>query len=174
VLPALGYTPAQLAALERTINAADAEVVVAATPIDLAQLIREQPVVRACYEFVDVDEPGSPHASQRISSAAASRAAKNRHAGPKMARYAAGLAFSVLLVIAGVLLYRHLDPAVCSSRLSRGEGVPAGSIVQEPGSSAVLHARDVTPSRQRPGVDHSTRTRCRRRPSRPSSATSPT
>jgi predicted GTPase len=54
VLPALGYSPAQLEALRQTINAAQADVVVAATPIDLAALIElDKPVVRARYEFVD-------------------------------------------------------------------------------------------------------------------------
>jgi predicted GTPase len=59
VLPALGYTSAQLAALERTINATPADVVVAATPIDLAQLIAvNKPVVRVRYEFAEAEEPG--------------------------------------------------------------------------------------------------------------------
>ena len=59
VLPAVGYSPAQLDALRRTIESADAEVVVAATPIDLASLIGTgKPVVRARYEFQDLDAPG--------------------------------------------------------------------------------------------------------------------
>jgi predicted GTPase len=59
VLPATGYTPAQLEALRLTINSAPADVVVAATPIDLAALIAiDKPVVRARYEFVDSDTPG--------------------------------------------------------------------------------------------------------------------
>ena len=59
VLPATGYTPAQLEALRRTINAARADVVVAATPIDLAALITlDKPVVRARYEFADGEAPG--------------------------------------------------------------------------------------------------------------------
>ena len=59
VLPAMGYSRAQLAALVRTIDAADADVVVAATPIDLAALIAvNKPVVRARYEFADVGSPG--------------------------------------------------------------------------------------------------------------------
>ena len=59
VLPAMGYTPAQLEALRRTINAASADVVVAATPIDLAALIAlDKPVVRARYEFADSETPG--------------------------------------------------------------------------------------------------------------------
>ena len=38
VLPAVGYGSAQLAALAATVNASAAEVVVSATPIDLARL----------------------------------------------------------------------------------------------------------------------------------------
>jgi len=59
VLPAMGYSPAQLEALRQTINAARADVVVAATPIDLAALIDlDKPVVRASYEFADSETPG--------------------------------------------------------------------------------------------------------------------
>jgi predicted GTPase len=59
VLPAMGYSPAQLAALARSIDAADADVVVAATPVDLAALLEPaKPVVRVRYEFVDLDVPG--------------------------------------------------------------------------------------------------------------------
>ncbi|MBI4516539.1 MAG: GTPase [Deltaproteobacteria bacterium] len=58
VLPAVGYNTEQLAALRQTINAAAAEVVVAATPIDLAALIAlDKPVVRARYEYADAGEP---------------------------------------------------------------------------------------------------------------------
>lgn len=58
VLPALGYSPGQLADLEATINGADAEIVVSGTPSDLAHLIRiEKPVVRARYEFAEDGEP---------------------------------------------------------------------------------------------------------------------
>jgi len=58
VLPAVGYGPAQLEALRETINRSDAEVVLSATPIDLAALIRsEKPVVRVCYEYTDVGSP---------------------------------------------------------------------------------------------------------------------
>jgi predicted GTPase len=59
VLPAEGYSQAQLEALRETINRADADIVVAATPIDLAALIAvDKPVVRARYEFVDSATPG--------------------------------------------------------------------------------------------------------------------
>lgn len=58
VLPAVGYSGAQLEALRETINGARADVVVAATPIDLAGLISiDKPVVRARYEFADAGEP---------------------------------------------------------------------------------------------------------------------
>ncbi len=58
VLPAVGYFPEQLAALERTINESDADVVIAGTPIDLTALIDVRiPVVRARYEFADAGEP---------------------------------------------------------------------------------------------------------------------
>ncbi len=64
VLPAMGYSPNQLEALRQTINATPADVVVAATPIDLAQLIQvNKPVLRARYEFEDV---GTPPLSQYL------------------------------------------------------------------------------------------------------------
>jgi predicted GTPase len=58
VLPAVGYDAAQLEELRETINRAAADVVVAATPLDLAALIAlDKPVVRARYEFADAGEP---------------------------------------------------------------------------------------------------------------------
>jgi len=52
VLPAVGYSPAQLEALRRTLDAVDAELIVSATPADLARLIPlAKPVLRARYEF---------------------------------------------------------------------------------------------------------------------------
>ena len=58
VLPAVGYSPQQLAALRDTINASNAEVVVSATPADLTRLIAiRKPVVRARYEFEERGEP---------------------------------------------------------------------------------------------------------------------
>ncbi|MGK7877458.1 MAG: cyclic 2,3-diphosphoglycerate synthase [Xenococcaceae cyanobacterium] len=58
VLPAMGYFPAQLEALRQTINNAEADVVVAATPSNLALLIEvNKPVVRARYEFAEAGEP---------------------------------------------------------------------------------------------------------------------
>jgi predicted GTPase len=59
VLPAMGYSPAQRAALARAIEGSDADVVVSGTPHDLATLLHlAKPVVRARYEFRDVDTPG--------------------------------------------------------------------------------------------------------------------
>ena len=58
VLPAVGYGAAQLEALRETINRVPADVVVSATPIDLAALIHiDKPVVRARYEFADAGDP---------------------------------------------------------------------------------------------------------------------
>jgi predicted GTPase len=58
VLPAVGYGAAQLAALQATINGADVDAVVSATPADLARLLElDKKVVRARYEFAEVGEP---------------------------------------------------------------------------------------------------------------------
>ncbi|MDP6954015.1 MAG: cyclic 2,3-diphosphoglycerate synthase [Alphaproteobacteria bacterium] len=59
VLPAVGYYPDQLAALAATINASHADVVVSGTPCDLSALIEiDKPVVRARYEYAELDTPG--------------------------------------------------------------------------------------------------------------------
>jgi predicted GTPase len=59
VLPAVGYSAEQVEALRQTIERADADVVIAATPVDLAALLGGvRPIVRARYEFEDVDRPG--------------------------------------------------------------------------------------------------------------------
>ncbi|MGV2829956.1 cyclic 2,3-diphosphoglycerate synthase [Myxosarcina sp. GI1(2024)] len=64
VLPAMGYFPSQLKALEKTINNAEADVVVAATPSDLSSLMElNKPVVRARYEFA---ETGTPSLSAQV------------------------------------------------------------------------------------------------------------
>lgn len=58
VLPALGYSQSQLDDLRVTINGSQAEVVVSGTPSDIARLIAiDKPVVRARYEFAEVDAP---------------------------------------------------------------------------------------------------------------------
>jgi predicted GTPase len=59
VLPAVGYGPLQLDGLAASINASTAEVVISATPCDLAALVSiNKPVVRARYEYADLDSPG--------------------------------------------------------------------------------------------------------------------
>ena len=58
VLPAMGYSTEQLQELEATINAADCDVVVAGTPIDLARLIHcRHPIRQAIYELDELGEP---------------------------------------------------------------------------------------------------------------------
>ena len=59
VLPAMGYGDVQRKELADTINASGADVVVAGTPIDIARNLNlELPVVRAHYDYVDLDTPG--------------------------------------------------------------------------------------------------------------------
>ncbi|HSQ21305.1 MAG TPA: GTPase [Coriobacteriia bacterium] len=54
VLPAMGYSPEQLADLEATVQATDADVVVVATPVDLSRLLDlGKPAVRATYHIED-------------------------------------------------------------------------------------------------------------------------
>ena len=58
VLPAMGYSDAELKDLAATINATPADVVVAGTPTDLARLMTlNKPVVRARYDFEETSEP---------------------------------------------------------------------------------------------------------------------
>jgi predicted GTPase len=62
VLPAMGYSPASLAALRATIEAADVDFVVAGTPIDLARALdTSTPVLRAHYRYQDDSAPGLMH-----------------------------------------------------------------------------------------------------------------
>ena len=76
MLPAVGYGPAQLAALAATINASAAEIVVSATPIDLARLVPiDKPVVRARYEYA---EDGAPALSSFVDRFLADRAQRHR------------------------------------------------------------------------------------------------
>ncbi|MGK7958432.1 MAG: cyclic 2,3-diphosphoglycerate synthase [Crocosphaera sp.] len=59
VLPAMGYFSEQLKALETTINQAEVDVVVAATPSNLGELIKvNKPMIRASYEFAEAETPG--------------------------------------------------------------------------------------------------------------------
>jgi predicted GTPase len=59
VLPALGYTEAQLDDLCATLDVVPADLVVSASPIDLCQLVTpNKPVVRARYEYAEAESPG--------------------------------------------------------------------------------------------------------------------
>ena len=59
VVPAMGYSAKQLAEMEQMINAADVDLVVIATPIDLRRLIDiSKPAVRVRYDLVEIE--GSP------------------------------------------------------------------------------------------------------------------
>jgi predicted GTPase len=58
VLPAMGYSARELADLEKTINGASADAVVAGTPIDLSRLMKlNKPVIRTRYEFAEAGGP---------------------------------------------------------------------------------------------------------------------
>jgi predicted GTPase len=58
VLPAVGYDSPQRAALQQTINASAADVVVSSTPVDLTALLKlNKKVVRARYEFAEAGKP---------------------------------------------------------------------------------------------------------------------
>jgi predicted GTPase len=55
----VGYSGAQLDALRSTLERVDADIVVAATPVDLARLVSvDKPMIRARYEFAETSEPG--------------------------------------------------------------------------------------------------------------------
>ncbi|NVN89857.1 MAG: GTPase [Desulfuromonadales bacterium] len=59
VLPALGYRPEQVAELSATIAAVPCDLVLAATPIDLARLVRvSTPILRVSYTIAEPD--GTP------------------------------------------------------------------------------------------------------------------
>jgi predicted GTPase len=58
VLPAMGYSDEQLAELAATINAADCDVVVTGTPIDLGRLIESRnPIRHVRYELEEIGTP---------------------------------------------------------------------------------------------------------------------
>ena len=58
VLPAMGYSPQQIRDLENTINRTECDLVLAATPVDLSQLISiKKPIQRIRYEYRDHGQP---------------------------------------------------------------------------------------------------------------------
>ena len=58
ILPAMGYGDAMISDLERTINNADVEMVISATPIDLTRIIKvNKPMQRVRYELQEIGQP---------------------------------------------------------------------------------------------------------------------
>jgi predicted GTPase len=58
VLPAMGYSPAQITELEATINQSDADLVLVATPIDLNRVMQIKPAaMRVGYELQVIGRP---------------------------------------------------------------------------------------------------------------------
>lgn len=59
VLPAMGYSPEQISELEQTIRETPADMVLVATPVDLARLMEiDKPAVRVRYEIAEMETPG--------------------------------------------------------------------------------------------------------------------
>jgi predicted GTPase len=57
VLPAMGYSTKELIDLESTLNAIEADVIVAGTPVDIGRLMKlNKPVVRVRYEFGEMGQ----------------------------------------------------------------------------------------------------------------------
>ena len=58
ILPAMGYSKSQIKDLEQTVNNADCDLVLFATPIDLPKLLNiNKPTLRVRYEYKDHSEP---------------------------------------------------------------------------------------------------------------------
>lgn len=58
LLPAMGYGEQQMKDLEATINKVDADLVIIATPIDLARIVKfKKPTVRVSYELQEIGTP---------------------------------------------------------------------------------------------------------------------
>jgi predicted GTPase len=54
----MGYSDTQLRELEQTINAADCDVVLTGTPMDLGRLIKSRhPIRHVTYELQEIGEP---------------------------------------------------------------------------------------------------------------------
>lgn len=58
ILPAMGYGEVQMRELEETINRADVDLVISATPIDITRVIKiNKPVQRVRYELQEIGQP---------------------------------------------------------------------------------------------------------------------
>jgi len=61
LVPAMGYSPAQIRELEETINAVPCDLVLVATPIDLSQIVRlKRPYLQVTYEVEEIGPPRLP------------------------------------------------------------------------------------------------------------------
>ncbi len=59
LLPATGYSPAQIRELEETINSTPCDAVLVATPVNLADIITiSKPVIRVTFEVEELEKPG--------------------------------------------------------------------------------------------------------------------
>jgi predicted GTPase len=67
LVPAMGYGAAQIAELEATLRATDADAVLAATPIDLTRVMTlDKPITRVRYDLVQVDGEPLEHLLEPI------------------------------------------------------------------------------------------------------------
>ncbi len=58
ILPAMGYGDKMMRDLEATINAADVDLVISGTPIDLTRIVKiNKPIQRVTYELQEIGEP---------------------------------------------------------------------------------------------------------------------
>jgi predicted GTPase len=67
VLPAMGYGPEQIAELQETINRADCDLVVSATPIDLNRVIKtNKKILHVIYELEEIGSPNLKEILERF------------------------------------------------------------------------------------------------------------
>lgn len=78
VLPALGYNEAQLAALKSTLINSNADIILAATPIDLGALLKLDHIVRVRYDFAEASNPGLGNLVQQFLSSLHARKSPGR------------------------------------------------------------------------------------------------
>ena len=67
LLPAMGYSAMQRHELEQTINQVPCDLVLVATPIDLARIIKiDKPSLRVTYEVEELTTPGLTDALEKF------------------------------------------------------------------------------------------------------------
>ena len=75
LIPAMGYGGEQVAELEATLNAVDADIVLSATPIDLSRLVNlNKPITRVRYDLAPVSGPSLAEVIEPIVGTAGARA----------------------------------------------------------------------------------------------------